>query len=95
MSSDVTAGKTPDLYGQVHPDETDEMVAAKLQALDEQVAKLLLTDNKKDASLEPLRQAQIKCPHLLTRDFKLMFLRCEVFNADVSVPIWYGTTIWW
>ena len=38
MSSDVTAGKTPDLYGQVHPDETDEMVAAKLQALDEQVA---------------------------------------------------------
>ena len=78
MSSDVTEGLTPDVYGQVHPVETDEMVARKLRAFQEELDKL-----PSDAKQSVL-QAQEKCPNLLTDDFKLMFLRSVVFNVDVS-----------
>ena len=78
MSSDVTVGLTPDVYGQVHPEETDDMIAQKLRAFEEEVEKLP-ADTKKS-----IQQAQEKCPELLTKEFKLMFLRSEVFNADVS-----------
>lgn len=30
------------------------------------------------------QQAVKKCPQLVSKKEKLMFLRCEVFNADVS-----------
>lgn len=78
MSSDITVGLTPDQYGQVHPEETPEMIKTKLAAFNDEVDKLP-EEAKKD-----LLTAQQKCPQLLTDDFKLMFLRCEVFNADVS-----------
>ena len=76
MSSEATEGQVPDMYGQLHPVETLELIARKRQEFEAEIAKL---PDKKN-----LEEAQKKCPHLLTDDFKLIFLRCEVFNADVS-----------
>jgi hypothetical protein len=78
MSSAATKGQVPDIYGQVHPNETPELIAQKQTEFDTEIEKLA-SDAK-----ENLLQAQERCPELLTHDFKLMFLRCEVFNADVS-----------
>ena len=78
MSSDVTVGLTPDVYGQLHPEETDEMLAEKLHAFDAEVEKL------PQGTKASILQAQENCPEQLTNDFKLMFLRSEVFNADLA-----------
>lgn len=78
MSSDVTVGLTPDVYGQVHPEETDEMITEKLQAFEAELEKL--PEDSKKSMLE----AQEKCPDQTTKEFKLMFLRSEVFNADLA-----------
>jgi hypothetical protein len=69
----------PDQYGQVHPDETPELVRAKLQDLEGEIAKIPKEEK------EAFEQAKVKCPGQLTEAFKLMFLRCELFIADVSV----------
>jgi hypothetical protein len=78
MTMTSTNDQTPDVYGQVHPVETQELIAIKLKEFVEEVAKL------PDDKVLCLKQAQDICPHLLDDDFKLIFLRCEVFNADVS-----------
>lgn len=70
------ASSAPDEYGHVHPNETQSLVRSKLEDLELELAKL----SKKDA----YEQAQTKCPDQLTDAFKLMFLRCEVFDAIVS-----------
>lgn len=66
----------PDQYGQIHPIETDELIAAKRQEFETELAKISEKQN--------VEMAQQRCPELLTDDFKLMFLRCEVFQANVS-----------
>jgi hypothetical protein len=81
MSSEATAGQVPDIYDQVHPVETEDLVRNKLRAMQDEVAKL------PESATTQLRNAQSNCPHLLTDDFRLMFLRCEVFNADVSMNV--------
>jgi hypothetical protein len=82
MSSAATKGQVPDIYGQVHPNETPELIALKQREFETEIEKLA-ADTKQN-----LLQAQERCPELLTHDFKLLFLRCEVFNADVStVPV--------
>jgi hypothetical protein len=78
--SDVTQGLTADAYGQFHPVETDELIARKLGEMETHIAAL------PEQATGALREAQEKCPAQLTQDFKLMFLRSEVFNADVSRP---------
>jgi hypothetical protein len=80
-TSDVTQDLTADTYGQFHPVESDELIARKLQEMETHTAAL------PEQATVGLRQAQEKCPAQLTQDFKLMFLRSEVFNADVSVVV--------
>jgi hypothetical protein len=69
---------TSDLCGQSHPTETPELIELRLKELDEELEKETI-DSK--AAFE---QAKVKCPDQLTPKFKLVFLRCEVFNVDVS-----------
>jgi hypothetical protein len=68
----------PDQYGQVHPEENPELLAEKLAAFDAAVA------DTPPTAKESLIQAQTQCPGLLTDDFKLQFLRCEVFNETLA-----------
>lgn len=65
----------PDIYGQRHPIENDTLIALKLVDFDFEVKQL--DEQDKIA----LIMAQKQCPSLLTDPFKLMFLRCECFNA--------------
>lgn len=79
MSSEATAGQIPDVYGQVHPVETPELLAAK--RLEMEVELEQIPPEEKQAWM----QALAKCDESLVGDeAKLKFLRCEVFNADVS-----------
>ena len=66
----------PDGFGQSHPKETPEVIKAKLMELEEELEKI----TNKDA----YNLAKKNCPDQLKDDVKLGFLRCEVFNADVS-----------
>lgn len=77
-SSDAIIDNTPDQYGQVHPHETPELIANKLILFEKEIKQL------KAAEAKGIKEAQLNCPDLLTDKFKLMFLRADVFNADVS-----------
>lgn len=78
MTSEATEGQIPDVYGQVHPTESDELLVAKLNDLEAELG-LIATADKADWI-----QAMAKCPELVAEDSKLKFLRCEVFNADLA-----------
>jgi hypothetical protein len=78
MSSEATKGQQADVYGQLHPVESEELIAAQRQKFEDELD--LMTSDKKKSLL----QAQETCPQLLTDDFKLLFLRCEVFNAKLA-----------
>ena len=67
-----------DVYGQYYPQETEALIEESLTAFQEALEKI--PEDEKQA----LCQATEKCPELLTDNFKLMFLRCEVFDIDVS-----------
>jgi hypothetical protein len=64
---------------QTHPDETEAFLAARLVEFDKEVA--LLTEQE----TKFLRQAQANCSELLDQNFKLMFLRTDVFNVQLAV----------
>jgi hypothetical protein len=67
-----------DFYGQSHPNETPELIKTKLKELNDEL------DKDSIDSKAAFEQAKLKCPDQLTPEFKLVFLRCEVFNVDVS-----------
>ena len=67
----------PDQYGQAHPIETQDVVIHSLKEFEAAVEAIPAKDKPS------LTEAQQKCPQLLTDDFKLQFLRCEVFNEKV------------
>ena len=68
----------PDIYGQRHPIESDTLIALELANFEYELKRLDCVE--KVAVIEAKR----RCPALLTNEFKLMFLRCECFNAKVS-----------
>jgi hypothetical protein len=70
--------KPPDIYGQRHAIESSKSVNDSLRLLDKEIAKL------PDDLRAGLDQALVFCPELLAKEHKLMFLRCEQFNVDVS-----------
>ena len=75
------AGGTVDhatIYGQFHPNETPELISKGFTELEEELIKL--GDDKKVG----WAMANATCPELVGNDHKLMFLRSEIFNADVS-----------
>lgn len=78
MTSEATAGQIPDVYGQVHPVEAEDLLISKLQELEHELDQIPTEDKSE------WMQAMAKCPELVAEDFKLKFLRCEVFNSDVS-----------
>lgn len=68
-----------ELYGQHIPNETPELISSKLQDLEKELD-LISDDDKKDWIM-----ATQKCPDLCNNEkFKLMFLRCEIFNCDLA-----------
>jgi len=66
----------PDQYGQRHPVETEDLILHKLEEMDETLT--VIPPSKKQS----LCRAEKLCPEILTDEFKLRFLRCEVFNAQ-------------
>lgn len=72
----------PDLYGQFHPIESPELIEQKLTEFHHEVTQLASNDKK------ALDMAQLQCPELLTSDFKLAFLRCEIFHAPNAALRW-------
>ena len=70
--------KPPDMYGQKHAIESSKCVSDSLRLLEREITKL------PDDVRAGLDQAAIICPELLTKEHKIMFLRCEQFKADVS-----------
>jgi len=79
MSNGSIPMSEKDIYGQRHPIESPDLIAAKLKELQVELDKLSPEEK------QGWTQAQENCaPELINDDFKLMFLRCEVFNADVS-----------
>ena len=80
MSSEATKGQTPDIFGQLHPVETPELISSKSSEFDLELEKVLSSSSPSDKAL--VEEAQEKCKVAKTPEFILMFLRCEVFNAD-------------
>lgn len=78
-TSEATVGQVPDIYGQVHPVETPELIEQKLKDFRHELD--LIPPNKRVNAI----LADEKCPDIVNDDvFKLLFLRCEVFNADLA-----------
>jgi hypothetical protein len=66
-----------DVYGQVHPVETPELIASKRDEFDAEILALPTWQKLY------IHRAQELCPELFTDDLKLLFLRSEVFCAKV------------
>ena len=82
MSNPTIEMTSPDIYGQCHPIENPTLIETKLKEFEEELLKL---PEEKTISL---KMANEQCsPNYINDDFKLMFLRCEVYNVDVSLFI--------
>lgn len=75
MTSEYTAGQVPDIYGQVHPVESPELIQSKLAEFQTQLDALPTNPNIVNAKEKGLHSDQ----------FVLQFLRCDVFNTDKAV----------
>lgn len=77
IAAEANVAFTPaDVYGQVHPIETPELLKERLEDLDEELCRV--------TSRGGWLQAMSKCPQIVDDKFKLQFLRCELFNVKVS-----------
>ena len=82
MSLSRNEDDEPDCYGQIHPNETPELIQDKLTEFAEELKQRTLYETSIN---QDYRMAQEKCPELLTRQFELMFLRAEVFRVQDAV----------
>ena len=78
MLSDRTAEQVPDVYGQIHPVETPELLQTKRLEFE-----ALLDDNSNFHNNKHIAKAKDKGLH--TDELVLQFLRCEVFQVDLAV----------
>lgn len=70
----------PDLYGQRHAIESSKCISDSLRLFEREIWKL---PTEKKSGIE---QASVICPEIFeSREHRLLFLRCEQFNVDVSV----------
>jgi hypothetical protein len=70
----------PDQYGQEHPIETPELISSSLSLL------LVELANIRRSERQYLVEAEEKYPELAKSDeHRILFLRCEMFNVDVSI----------
>lgn len=69
----------PDIYGQVHPIESDALIATKLQEFSVQLKNLC------PRQMTNVLAAEQQCPDLVSSNFLLLFLRCECFDAEVRL----------
>lgn len=76
MSSEAIAVQEPDIYGQRHPVETQELIQRKLAEFHGQLDDII-------AKHPNVQKAKEKGLH--TDDFALQFLRCEVFDTTLAV----------
>jgi hypothetical protein len=67
----------PDVYGQRHPIENETLIAYKLREFGDEIKKLCPNQSVNLLTAERL------CPELVMPSFKLIFLRCECFDAEV------------
>jgi len=67
-----------DEHHQKHPLETDDLIENALKDFEYKIEQIPAGEKK------CLLDAQCKCPELLTDDFKLMFLRTDVFQVDLA-----------
>mmetsp|Transcript_13466 Transcript_13466/g.22929 ORF Transcript_13466/g.22929 Transcript_13466/m.22929 type:complete len:286 (-) Transcript_13466:161-1018(-) len=74
----VNIAPVPDEYGQNHPVESPGLIQSKLEELE--AALIAIPADQKVA----WNLAKRKCPDQLNDDFHLMFLRAEVFKADLA-----------
>lgn len=69
-----------DIYGQRHAIETTDLIQDSLILLENEIWNLPEEDQS------TLIRASIECPGIFeSKDHRLMFLRCEQFNVDVSL----------
>jgi CRAL/TRIO domain len=68
----------PDVYGQIHPIETPEMIENAHQELDIEITKL------PQGQQNAIQLAERTCPEIASLPFRLAFLRAEVFNAKLA-----------
>jgi hypothetical protein len=76
----------PDLYGQKHAIETLDLIQDSLILLENEIWNLPEEDQA------TLVRVSIECPEIFeSKKHRLMFLRCEQFNVDVSnrVSFWF------
>jgi CRAL/TRIO domain len=69
----------PDVYGQVHPIETEELLNKSLEEFEKQLR--LIPSDISGAAL----MAEEMCPEIVSRDFKICFLRAEVFRVSDAI----------
>jgi hypothetical protein len=67
----------PDVYGQRHPLENETVIEYKLHEFGDEIKKLCPSQSVNLLTAERL------CPELVMPSFKLIFLRCECFDAEV------------
>ncbi len=71
--------QSPDIYGQQHAVESLKCISDSLRLLEREIRNL--PEEKKSG----IEQAKVLCPEIFeSKEHRLLFLRCEQFNVDVS-----------